>query len=212
MRVLAVDIQALQPPPTVDELYPLDQLHDVLPMLDVLVVAVPLTERTRVLIGAAELALLKPSAYFFVISRGGILDEGALVSALRENRLAGAGLDVTATEPLPPDSPLWELDNLIISPHVSALGPDDRSDVADHQGEHRALHQRRAAHQHRRQATRLLADSPQHRLNRRPGAARRRTFRDDCARFLPASAEALARILAEGTASSTSRTSWSPAS
>ena len=101
MRVLAVDIQALQPPPTVDELYPLDQLHDVLPMLDVLVVAVPLTERTRGLIGAAELALLKPSAYFFVISRGGILDEGALVSALRENRLAGAGLDVTATEPLP---------------------------------------------------------------------------------------------------------------
>jgi phosphoglycerate dehydrogenase-like enzyme len=120
MRVLAVDIQAVQPPPTVDTLYPLDQLHDVLPLLDVLVVAVPLTERTRGLIGAAELALLKPSAYFFVISRGGILDEGALVSALRENRLAGAGLDVTATEPLPQESPLWKLDNLIISPHVSA--------------------------------------------------------------------------------------------
>jgi D-3-phosphoglycerate dehydrogenase len=120
MRVLAVDIQALQPPPTVDRLYPLDQLHDVLPLVDVLVVAVPLTERTRGLIGAAELALLKPSAYFFVISRGGILNEGALVSALRENRLAGAGLDVTATEPLPPESPLWGLDNLLISPHVSA--------------------------------------------------------------------------------------------
>lgn len=120
MRVLAIDIQALQAPPTVDQVYPLDQLHAVLPLLDVLVVAVPLTERTRGLIGARELGLLKPSAYFFVISRGGILDEDALVGALRENRLAGAGLDVTGTEPLPPESPLWELDNLIISPHVSA--------------------------------------------------------------------------------------------
>jgi phosphoglycerate dehydrogenase-like enzyme len=120
LRVLAVDIQALQPPPTVDRLYLLDELHEVLPLVDFLVVAVPLTERTRGLIGAAELALLKPSAYFFVISRGGILDENALIAALREQRIAGAGLDVTAVEPLPPESPLWELDNLIISPHVSA--------------------------------------------------------------------------------------------
>jgi D-2-hydroxyacid dehydrogenase (NADP+) len=120
LRVLAVDIQALQPPPTVTKLYPLDQLHDVVPQVDALVVTVPLTERTRGLIGPRELGLLKPSAYFFAISRGGIVDESALVAALREQRIAGAGLDVTATEPLPTDSPLWELDNLIVSPHVSA--------------------------------------------------------------------------------------------
>ncbi len=120
LRVLAVDIQALQPPPTVAKLYPLDQLHEAIPLVDALVVTVPLTERTRGLIGARELGLLKPSAYFFVISRGGIVDEGALAVTLREQRIAGAGLDVTATEPLPSDSPLWELGNLIVSPHVSA--------------------------------------------------------------------------------------------
>jgi phosphoglycerate dehydrogenase-like enzyme len=120
MRVLAVDVQALEPPPAVSQLFRLDQLHEVLPRLDVLVVSVPLTDRTRGLIGAPELALLRPSAYLLVVSRGGILDEDALIRALRENRLAGAGLDVTATEPLPPESPLWEIDNLIISPHVSA--------------------------------------------------------------------------------------------
>jgi D-2-hydroxyacid dehydrogenase (NADP+) len=120
MHILAVDIQALQAPPTVEKLYPLDKLHEVIPAVDALVVTVPLTERTRGLIGATELALLKPSAYFFVISRGGILDEDALIAALREKRIAGAGLDVTAIEPLPPESPLWELDNLIVSPHVSA--------------------------------------------------------------------------------------------
>ena len=120
MRVLGVDVQSFQPPPTVEKLYPLSQLHDVIPLVDVLVVAVPLTAETRGLIGAKELGLLKSSAYCFVISRGGILDESALVSALREQRIAGAGLDVTATEPLPAESPLWELENLIVSPHVSA--------------------------------------------------------------------------------------------
>jgi D-2-hydroxyacid dehydrogenase (NADP+) len=120
MRVLGVDVQSFEPPSTVEKLHPLSQLHEVIPQVDVLVVAVPLTAETQGLIGTQELGLLKSSAYFFVISRGGILDESALVSTLREKRIAGAGLDVTATEPLPADSPLWELENLIVSPHVSA--------------------------------------------------------------------------------------------
>jgi phosphoglycerate dehydrogenase-like enzyme len=62
---------------------------------------------------------MKPSGYIINIGRGGLIDEAALTRALKEKRIAGAGLDVTAVEPLPPDSPLWDLDNVIISPHIS---------------------------------------------------------------------------------------------
>jgi phosphoglycerate dehydrogenase-like enzyme len=86
---------------------------------DYLVITAPLTAETRGLIGARQLARLKPTACLINISRGAIVDEGALIGALRTGRLAGAALDAFGTEPLPPDSPLFDLPNVVLSPHVS---------------------------------------------------------------------------------------------
>jgi glyoxylate/hydroxypyruvate reductase len=97
-----------------------DQLHRVLPEADALVLACPLTEQTRGLIGAAELALMPPGSVLVNISRGPVVDEEALVSALRTGHLGGACLDVFATEPLPAGSPLWDMPNVIVSPHSAA--------------------------------------------------------------------------------------------
>jgi phosphoglycerate dehydrogenase-like enzyme len=90
-------------------------------------VATPLTAETRGLLGAPELALLRPEAHLIVVSRGGIVDEGALVAALRAGRLAGAGLDVAETEPLPPESPLWDAPNLLLTPHCSGASHQTRA-------------------------------------------------------------------------------------
>ena len=75
------------------------------------------------MIDARRIGLLKKGAAVIVVSRGGIVDEDALAEALRSGRLSGAGLDATATEPLPADSPLWAMDNVLISPHCSAVTP-----------------------------------------------------------------------------------------
>jgi phosphoglycerate dehydrogenase-like enzyme len=88
---------------------------------DYLVVAVPDTPRTRGLIGERELEQLNPSAVLINVSRGSVVDEDALIRALSSNRLRGAGLDVFRTEPLPSESPLWGLPNVLITPHVSAV-------------------------------------------------------------------------------------------
>jgi phosphoglycerate dehydrogenase-like enzyme len=103
----------------VDRLLPLSQLHSLLAASNFVVISVPLTPDTRNLIGEREFRAMKPSACIINIARGGIIDEDALIRALDEKRIAGAGLDVTAAEPLPPDSRLWEFDNVIISPHVA---------------------------------------------------------------------------------------------
>jgi glyoxylate/hydroxypyruvate reductase len=100
-----------------------DRLERVLPRVDALVLACPLTEQTRGLIGARELGLLPRGAVVANISRGAVIDEDALVAALTGGHLGGACLDVFATEPLPADSPLWDLPNVIISPHSAATGP-----------------------------------------------------------------------------------------
>jgi D-3-phosphoglycerate dehydrogenase / 2-oxoglutarate reductase len=97
---------------------PLDRL---LPAVDVLTLHVPLTDATRALVGARELALMKPSAVLVNTSRGGVVDESALVDALERGRLAGAGLDVFAAEPLPPRHPLVSQRNVILSPHVASF-------------------------------------------------------------------------------------------
>ena len=91
---------------------------------DWFVVTAPFTAETEGLIDAGRLAALKRGAHVVAISRGGIIDEDALVDALRSGRVAGAGLDVTAVEPLPDDSPLWDMENVVISPHASALTPE----------------------------------------------------------------------------------------
>jgi len=108
----------------------LARLDELLPQCDWLVLAVPLTAHTRGLLDARRLALLPPHARVVNVARGGLVDEAALVRALREGRLAGAYLDTFAQEPLPPDSPLWTLPGVWISPHNSAAaqGHEQRLD------------------------------------------------------------------------------------
>ena len=111
-------------PPGVKELWGLERLDDLLGMSDWFVVAPALTPESRGMIDRRRVGLLKEGAYLIVISRGGIVDEEALIDALRSGRLAGAGLDTFAKEPLPEDSPFWDTDNVVITPHGSALTPE----------------------------------------------------------------------------------------
>ncbi len=89
--------------------------------LDFLVLLTPYTPETHGIVDAKVLAAMKPSAYLVNLARGGIVDEEALMRALREKRLAGAALDVFATEPLPGDHPLWSMDNVIVTPHLGGF-------------------------------------------------------------------------------------------
>lgn len=95
------------------------QLLDLLTQSDFVLIATPLTEETRDLVSERELRAMKPTAFIVNIARGGIINEPSLIHALKENWIAGAGLDVFEKEPLPADSELWKLENAIIAPHVS---------------------------------------------------------------------------------------------
>jgi phosphoglycerate dehydrogenase-like enzyme len=99
------------------------QLREMLAQCDYVVIAVPLTPDTHHLIGEAELRATKPTAYLVNIARGQVCDEPALVRALQQGWITGAGLDVFAQEPLPQDSPLWSLPNVILTPHISGFSP-----------------------------------------------------------------------------------------
>jgi phosphoglycerate dehydrogenase-like enzyme len=103
----------------VDEMYTQDHLNDILPLCDYVIITLPLTKKTYRLIGAEQFKLMKSTAFLINIGRGEIIDEAALVQALTENEMAGAGLDVFEKEPLSEDSPLWELENVIITPHTA---------------------------------------------------------------------------------------------
>jgi phosphoglycerate dehydrogenase-like enzyme len=100
-----------------------------LPACDYVVALSPLTPETYHLFDERAFAAMKSSAFFFNLARGGLVDEPALITALRQGQIAGAGLDVFEREPLPADNPLWSLDNTLISPHVSGFSPnyDDRA-------------------------------------------------------------------------------------
>jgi phosphoglycerate dehydrogenase-like enzyme len=126
MRVVALkrDPQArydsaVQP----DALYGPEQLPQLLQESDHVCIALPYTPQTHHLFNADALAHMKPTAYLYNIARGKIVDEAALIAALQAGRLAGAGLDVFETEPLPADSPLWQMENVILTPHISGLTP-----------------------------------------------------------------------------------------
>jgi phosphoglycerate dehydrogenase-like enzyme len=121
MRVIGVS-RTRRPDAHADRAVGVEQLEEVLPEADVLLISVPLRPATRHLMDASRLARLKPSAVLINVARGEVVDEAALVRALADGRLAGAGLDVFADEPLPPDHPLWRLDNVILSPHVGGYG------------------------------------------------------------------------------------------
>lgn len=103
----------------VDLVLPSDRLHELLAESDFVALTLPLTGESKEMIGEAELRAMKPTAYLINIGRGPIVNERALIRALDEGWIGGAGLDVFATEPLPADSRLWELPNVIYSPHVA---------------------------------------------------------------------------------------------
>lgn len=105
------------------EMLPPSALHDLLSRSDVIVLAVPLSDATRALVGAAELAVMRPDAILVNVARGEVLDESALVAALTRGHLRAAILDVQSEEPLPPSSPLWSLDRCVVTPHDSASSP-----------------------------------------------------------------------------------------
>jgi phosphoglycerate dehydrogenase-like enzyme len=109
----------------------LDRLADLLRASDVVVVAVPLTAETRGLIDENALRAMRPTAMLVNVARGAIVDEAALVRALREGWIGGAILDAFATEPLPPEDPLWRLPNVLVTPHVSAFAPGYDARMAD---------------------------------------------------------------------------------
>ena len=103
--------------------YPPDRLRELLARSDVVVMCAPLTRETRGMLGAGELAAMKPTAFFVNVGRGPTVDENALAAALKGDRLAGAAVDVFAEEPPPAGHPLYGLDNVILSPHVSGFLP-----------------------------------------------------------------------------------------
>lgn len=119
MRILAVDLFPKDKPEYVDELWDMDRLDDLLAASDFVVTLVPYTEDTVDLIGEAELAKMKPTAMLVGMSRGGIINEDALVQALKDETIACAALDVFAMEPLPEDSELWDIPNLLIAAHIA---------------------------------------------------------------------------------------------
>jgi phosphoglycerate dehydrogenase-like enzyme len=122
MRVLGYRRRLAPTPDGVDRVYSVERGEGFLPILeesDFLVLALPLTDATHGMIGAAELARMKPSAFLINIARGALTDETALAEALESGRLAGAGLDVFATEPLPRSSALWRTPRTLITPHVT---------------------------------------------------------------------------------------------
>lgn len=118
-------------PAGVEHVYAVGELPRLLPATDVLVLAAPRTDETRAMIGPAELSLMKSSALLINIARGGLVDEAALVAALTTGRLGGAGLDVVAHEPLDGQSPLWDLPNVLITPHTASFCGDYWTPVVD---------------------------------------------------------------------------------
>jgi D-2-hydroxyacid dehydrogenase (NADP+) len=121
MRVWGVSRAGKGDTTCAERIVPVSQLHEVLPHADYVVIAAPETPATKHLIGAGELARMKPGARLINVARGTLVDEAALIRALNEGRLGGAALDVAETEPLPAESPLWSTRNLFITPHTSAI-------------------------------------------------------------------------------------------
>ena len=119
MKVTGVRRDAARGHDLVSTVYPLDRLAEALAEADHVVLAIPATRETEGLLDRAMLATMRPGACLYNVSRGSLVDEGALLDAIEAGHLAGAGLDVFAQEPLPADSPFWELENVIVTPHAA---------------------------------------------------------------------------------------------
>jgi phosphoglycerate dehydrogenase-like enzyme len=119
MKVIGVDPKDIPLNPYVSKMVYPDQLNSVLPEADVVFISAPHTPQSEGMMGSHQFELMKKGSYFIAVSRGKIYDTQALVKALDEKRLAGAGMDVTNPEPLPKGHPLWKFDNVIITPHIA---------------------------------------------------------------------------------------------
>ncbi len=127
LRVLGVS-RSGRAVPAVERVYRTGALRAALRLADFVVLTLPLSAATRGMLGPAALAAMKPSAWLINVARGPIVDEAALLDALRARRIGGAILDVFDTEPPPPEHPLWALDNVVITPHIS--GPSTPREIA----------------------------------------------------------------------------------
>jgi phosphoglycerate dehydrogenase-like enzyme len=125
MTVIGVDPEDYPMTPIVKKYVKPDQLNEVLPEADVVLVSAPHTQDSHKMMGAKQFELMKKGAYFIAVSRGGLYEMDALVKALDGKRLAGAGVDVTDPEPLPKGHPLWKFDNAIVTPHVAGRSDED---------------------------------------------------------------------------------------
>jgi phosphoglycerate dehydrogenase-like enzyme len=114
-----------------DVVWPIDKLHEALQQADYSVLITPLTEATFHLIGTDEFRVMKSSSIFINVSRGDTVDETALIEALQNGSIAGAGLDVFHEEPLPQDSPLWDMENVLITPHNAGVSPHYTTRIID---------------------------------------------------------------------------------
>jgi phosphoglycerate dehydrogenase-like enzyme len=123
MRVLAVDPEPVAPPSEVAELWRMDRFSELLRESDAVFICAPLTSQTRGLFNLDAFRQMKRTAILINVTRGAIADDASLLQALREGLIAGAGLDVTPIEPLPPDHPLWTMDNVVITPHTAGASP-----------------------------------------------------------------------------------------
>jgi phosphoglycerate dehydrogenase-like enzyme len=121
MHVIAVREHPEKGSGPAHEVHGMDDLNAVLPRADYVVIAAPFTPRTQHLVNAGSLSYMRADAYLINVSRGPLVDEAALLAALGERRIAGAALDVFNEEPLPPDSPFWALDNVLVTPHTAAV-------------------------------------------------------------------------------------------
>jgi len=131
MQIIAVDLYPQNKPEYVKELWGLDRLDDLLRTADYVVVTVPYTPETENMLGEREIGLMKEGAFLVGISRGKIINEQALAQALRNGPLRGAALDVFAQEPLPSDSELWDIDNLLITPHIAGGTQFERDHILE---------------------------------------------------------------------------------
>ena len=125
MEVVCVTRASAPAVPEIDRVVPREKVNEILPTADVIMIALPLDAGTQGFLSAERIALMKETAILVNISRGKVVDEAALARALAENRLMGAGLDAFAREPLPPESPLWDLPNVLMTPHVGGNGGRD---------------------------------------------------------------------------------------
>jgi phosphoglycerate dehydrogenase-like enzyme len=123
MRVIGTKRTVQGALPNVDAVHPSSELDKVLPEADYLVLVLPLTGETQALMGSREIGLMKQGARLINVARGAMVDHDALAKALKSGKLAGAALDVFPTEPLPPDSSIWNLPNVLITPHTGASTP-----------------------------------------------------------------------------------------